>query len=88
MGFWDGVASIGEGWYSMLSWMNPKTDREILEEMESRMQKLYDRMGWGSYKNPNSNEEWHYIERLIPTLPEPQQAKTPIRCPARKYNRR
>lgn len=81
MGFWRGVGSIGEGFYSMFSWVLPSP--ELMEDLDIRRKKMYEKYGW-----TNETEEWYYSERLIPTLPEPQQAKTPIRCPARKYNRR
>lgn len=84
--FWAGVASIGEGWYSMFSWMLPtpkmRTYKEMSDDLDEQMQELYDRYGWGEYKNPlHSWEEWR-----IPV--KPKKKKKSRLYTSRKYNRK
>jgi hypothetical protein len=46
------------GFLSIFDWMFPKTLEQSMEDLDNRMQDLYDRMGWGQYKNP-LNKSWN-----------------------------
>jgi hypothetical protein len=78
-----GFQSIGEGMCSMFSWLYPRDVKEIEIDIDAAFKDYYEKHP--EYQPVN---EWHYTERFIPILPQPQQAKTPLRNPARKYNRR
>ena len=81
-----GFYSIGEGFASMFSWMYPKSYEEFQKEFDEKMSDLYERNGLGEYRSV-FQDEW--VVKYSPAqLPDPIQARTPIRCPARKYNRR
>lgn len=49
MSFWESFAKI----FNLFP--SSKSYDEISEELDNKMQNLYDRMGWGVYKNPLSN---------------------------------
>lgn len=49
MSFWKGFFSI----FNLFSSSNKSYD-DISKELDNKMQDLYDRMGWGVYKNPLS----------------------------------
>jgi hypothetical protein len=81
-----GFQSIGEGMCSIFSWILPsKSYKELSKEIDEKIQDLYDKQGWGEYHNPIN--QWHFT-KFTTELPNPQIAKTPIRDPARKVNRR
>ena len=42
--------SFLKGFISLFDWMLPKTLEEQFEDLDNSMQNLYDRMGWGKYK--------------------------------------
>lgn len=44
--------SFFEGFNSLFDWMFPKTLKEHTENLDKKMQDLYDKMGWGNYENP------------------------------------
>ena len=47
--------SFLKGFLSIFDWIFPKTLEQSMEDLDNRMQDLYDRMGWGSYSNPLKN---------------------------------
>jgi len=52
--------SFLKGFLSIFDWMFPKTLEQSMEDLDNRMQDLYDRMGWGQYKNP-LNKSWNTV---------------------------
>lgn len=45
--------SFLRGFTSLFDWMFPsKTYQELTEELDEKMQDLYDKNGWGQYQNP------------------------------------
>ena len=40
--------------FGLFDWMFPRT-------LDERMQDLYDRMGWGEYRNPNMNQQTQWV---------------------------
>jgi len=45
--------SFIKGFTSLFDWMfPPKTYQELTEELDEKMQDLYDKNGWGKYHNP------------------------------------
>lgn len=74
--------SFLKGFNSLFDWMFPKTLKEYNEQLDERMQNLYDKMGWGSYKNPLtrtiSAEEWKsMVDKYI--------EENPINEPCKPY---
>jgi hypothetical protein len=48
--------SILKGFVSFFDWMFPPKDyQEMSDDLDQRMQELYDKMGWGEYVNPIKN---------------------------------
>jgi hypothetical protein len=65
--------SLLKGFISLFDWMfPPKTYQELSDDLDEKMQELYDSCGWGTYNNPLnhtrsiSSEEWNsrYIDPL------------------------
>jgi len=47
--------SLLKGFSSLFDWMfPPKSYQELSDDLDNRMQDLYDRNGWGKYNNPLS----------------------------------
>jgi hypothetical protein len=44
-----------KGFMSLFDWMSPRSLEEQMDDLDDRMQNLYDKMGWGQYKNPINN---------------------------------
>jgi len=45
--------SLLKGFSSLFDWMfPPKTYQELSDDLDIKMQELYDRCGWGKYNNP------------------------------------
>ena len=45
--------SLLKGFTSLFDWMfPPKTYQELSDDLDNKMQELYDRCGWGKYNNP------------------------------------
>ncbi len=45
--------SFLKGFFSLFDWMFPsKTYQELSDDLDIKMQELYDRHGWGKYNNP------------------------------------
>ena len=45
--------SLLKGFSSLLDWMfPPKSYQELSDDLDNKMQDLYDRNGWGKYNNP------------------------------------
>jgi len=45
--------SLLKGFTSLFDWMFPsKTYQELSDDLDIKMQELYDRNGWGKYNNP------------------------------------
>lgn len=56
--------SFLKGFLGIFDWMVPKTLEQSMEDLDNRMQDLYDRMGWGRYKNPLNNS-WNTANDII-----------------------
>jgi hypothetical protein len=51
--------SFLKGFFSLFDWMFPsKSYQELSDDLDNRMQELYDRNGWGKYNNP-LNDHWY-----------------------------
>lgn len=45
--------SLLKGFTSLFDWMfPPKTYQELSDDLDNKMQELYDEHGWGKYTNP------------------------------------
>ena len=45
--------SFLKGFTSLFDWMfPPKTYQELSDDLDDKMQELYNRCGWGKYNNP------------------------------------
>ena len=45
--------SFLKGFLSLFDWMfPPKSYQELSDDLDIKMQELYDKMGWGKYNNP------------------------------------
>lgn len=45
--------SLLEGFSSLFNWIFPsKTYQELSDDLDNKMQDLYDKHGWGKYNNP------------------------------------
>lgn len=44
--------SFIKGFTSLFDWMFPQTYQEMSDDLDDKMQDLYDRNGWGKYNNP------------------------------------
>lgn len=51
--------SFWKGFTSLFDWMNPKTLDENINDLDTQMQDLYDRMGWGQYKKTSPMSGWN-----------------------------
>lgn len=51
--------SFLKGFLSLFDWMIPpyKNYDEFSQELDDKMQDLYDKMGWGKYENPLKKNE-------------------------------
>lgn len=53
------MKSFLEGFMSIFDWMFPKYKNydELSEEVDCRLQNLYDKMNWGKYENPLKKQD-------------------------------
>jgi hypothetical protein len=63
--------------------MFPKTLKEQTEDLDERMQNLYDKMGWGNYENPLDKMGWGNYENPLDKTISPEESLKMKEAPAK-----
>lgn len=57
--------SFWKGFFSLFDWMFPRSLEEQMDDLDSKMQDLYDRWGWGKYNNCSGYTTAVDINRIL-----------------------
>jgi hypothetical protein len=61
--------SILKGFISLFDWMlPPKTYQDLSDDLDSKMQDLYEKQGWGEYVNPLKNSTGQELDNFLNKL--------------------